>query len=189
MKLVAGLGNPGRSYASTRHNIGFLVVDEAGQRLSCSLRRSLRFRARMGRAELGSETLVLLKPLCYMNRSGAVIAAVARSRGLRPEDLIVVMDDADMEVGRVRVRASGSSGGHRGLESVIRCVGSEKFVRVRLGIGRDLQGRPLIEHVLSRFQEQELIRVRQAVRIAAEAVLCVVGSGVEEAMNRFNASR
>jgi PTH1 family peptidyl-tRNA hydrolase len=187
VKVVVGLGNPGTEYARTRHNVGFAVVDELADRLGCAVRRSFRFSAAMGKAAAGGETVLFVKPRTYMNRSGEAVAPILRFWKVAPPDLIVVLDDADLELGRLRVRAKGSSGGHRGLESVLQCVGSDAFTRVRLGIGRRVEGRDLVEHVLTAFSREELDRMAPAIKAAADAVLCVVESGVEAAMNRFNA--
>lgn len=186
MKIIVGLGNPGERYARTRHNAGFLVVDALANELSRSLRRSFRFKARMAGATLNEEELLLIKPLTYMNNSGGVVASIMAYRKIELEDMIVVLDDADMDIGRLRVRPKGSSGGHKGLESVIQCVGSEAFTRVRVGIGRDTGGRNLVEYVLTPFSGEEWRLFAGAVEQAAQAVICVIASGIETAMNKFN---
>lgn len=187
MKIVIGLGNPGKRYVHTPHNTGFAVIDELARCLPCQLRGRFRFRARMGKAIFNRDELLLVKPETYMNRSGITAARVLRHRKLVPADMIVVLDDADLDIGRLRIRATGGSGGHRGLESVIESVKSEEFTRVRVGIGRDSSGQELVEHVLAPCSPEEQEQMVQAVRRAAQAVLCVVESGVETAMNRFNA--
>jgi PTH1 family peptidyl-tRNA hydrolase len=162
------------------------VLDEVARRVGCRLRRSLRHAAIAGRARHAGHDLLLVKPTSYMNRSGPVVAAVLRRRGVSPADLVVALDDADLPVGALRVRKKGSSGGHRGLASVIESLGTDDFPRVRVGVGRDEGGGALVEHVLSRFGAGDRGLVDAAVAAAAGAVLCVVESGTEAAMNRFN---
>lgn len=186
MKTVVGLGNPGKEYADTPHNAGFSVVDELAAELSCRLSRSWRFRADTGEAAIGGEKVLLAKPRTYMNRSGEAVAAILRWRRLGPQDLIVVLDDADLDAGRLRIRPGGSSGGHKGLASVIACLGTDEFARVRIGIGRRRRGEDLTAHVLAPLGPEERRRMRPAIRSAAEAVRCVVEFGCEAAMNRFN---
>ncbi len=186
MKAIVGLGNPGREYENTRHNVGFAVIDELAGRMSCSVRRSLRFKARIGKGAVKNEPVLLVKPLTFMNNSGLLVAPLLRSRNLGPSDLIVVLDDADLEIGRLRVRAKGSSGGHKGLDSVIENVSSSGFTRVRIGIGRTAGAGGLVEHVLARFSPEEKRAIEPVIVKAAEAVLCIVESGVDAAMNRYN---
>ncbi len=187
MKLVVGLGNPGREYAGTRHNIGFAVVDRLAGRLDCSLKSSLRFQARIGKTRRGDNELWLVEPDTFMNRSGDAVGAILRYMKVAVEDLIVVFDDADLELGQLRLRPKGGSGGHRGIQSILETLGSDAFIRVRVGIGRD-RGRSggLVDHVLTPFTVQERDRIEPVVAAAAEAVLCAVDAGVDTAMNRFN---
>ncbi|MBA4389237.1 MAG: aminoacyl-tRNA hydrolase [Verrucomicrobia bacterium] len=187
MKLIVGLGNPGRQYEHTPHNAGFAVVDEVARSLECSLRRSLWFNARVGKTAHKAEPLVLLEPLTYMNRSGSAVSSVLRWHKLGVEDLVVVLDDADIGIGRLRIRAKGSSGGHKGLASIIESLGTEDFVRIRLGIGRDSAGKKeLVDYVLAPFSADEKEKMGEMVKKAASAVMCVVESGVAAAMNGFN---
>ena len=185
MKVVAGLGNPGRRYAGTPHNVGFEALDKLAARLDCRLRRSLRFRARIGQAAWRDERLLLLKPQTYMNLSGDAIAAVLRYRKLSPSDVIVLVDDANLDAGRMRVRSGGSSGGHRGLVSVIERLGSQDFARVRIGVGRS-RGSDLVDHVLSPFPGLDRERVEPMLMRAVDAVLCIVADGPDAAMNKYN---
>ena len=189
MKVIAGLGNPGRRYERTSHNIGFAVLDRLADRFSARFRRSLRFRAHTARAVLGGEDLVLVKPLTYMNLSGSAVAHVMRYRQVGADDLIVVLDDADMDVGRLRVRRRGSSGGHRGLQSIVDALGTSEFARVRVGVGRGPSGDALVEHVLRPLSAADWAALGDASERAAEAVVCAVESGVDDAMNRFNTKR
>jgi len=186
VKVIVGLGNPGKQYGNTPHNAGFAVLDEIAARLACRLRRSLRFRALTGRGAWAGEDVLLVAPAAYMNLSGPVVAAVLRAKGARPADMVVVMDDADLALGRLRVRPGGSHGGHRGLGSIIEALGTADFARVRVGIGRDADGRPLVEHVLAPLGAGDRRRLAAVIGVAADAALCVVASGADEAMNRFN---
>lgn len=183
---VVGLGNPGERYASTRHNIGFLVVDELARRFSGKWRRSFRFRAWTSEGSVNGMPALLIKPNTFMNQSGEAVGRILRYRGLGPDSLTVVLDDADLALGRLRIRARGSSGGHRGLASIIQSVGSEDFVRLRVGIGRDRDGKGLVDYVLASFSPEEQETVDGVIRRAAEAVVCVMESGVESAMNAYN---
>lgn len=185
MKLIAGLGNPGKRYSGTRHNVGFDVIDGLSERFDAALKRSWRFNGRLGSARVGSEDALLLKPLTYMNLSGASIAAVLRYRKLDVRDLIVVVDDASIDFGRIRIRPKGSSGGHNGLQSIINEVGSEQFTRVRLGVG-DTPNRRLKDHVLGRFGPSETAPAQDMIRQGIEAVVCIINSGCDAAMNTFN---
>lgn len=185
MKLIAGLGNPGESYANTPHNVGFDVVDVLAQRLEAGWKNSSGFHARVARAVYAGETLMLVKPQTFMNLSGTSVAPLLRYYGGEPKDLTVVLDDADLPLGRLRIRAGGSSGGHRGLVSLIESLGTEAFPRVRLGVGREEQ-RDLVGHVLGKLDEARLSIVRTTVEAASDAVLCLIAHGLNESMNRYN---
>ncbi len=189
MKLIVGLGNPGEDYEGTPHNVGFEVLDELAGRMECRLRRSMRFAARVGSARIGDEEVNLVQPLTYMNESGRAVGAILRYRKTPPADMIVVLDDADLPLGRMRIRPKGGSGGHRGLGSLIEDVGTSAFPRVRVGIGRGRGNGALAEHVLGRLTGVERKVVDEAVARAADAVRMMVESGVEAAMNRYNAEQ
>jgi PTH1 family peptidyl-tRNA hydrolase len=171
--VVVGLGNPGRSYERTRHNAGYLVADELAKRHGGSWRKKKR--AEAAPVSLGMKNATLLKPTTYMNNSGSAVA------DYRPEDLIVVHDDLDLDAGTVRVKVGGGAGGHNGLRSIIQNKGNE-FVRVRIGIGRPPVGVTVTDYVLSRMDSA----VKEAIPTAADAVEFVVENGPEAAMNRFN---
>ncbi len=168
-----GLGNPGRSYERTRHNVGFLVADELARRHGGSWRK--RKRAEAAPVSLDSREVTLLKPTTFMNNSGSALA------GYGTEDLILVHDDLDLPPGDVRVKVGGGAGGHNGLRSIIQRLGPD-FVRVRVGIGRPPPGVGVTDYVLSRMDAA----VRDAVPLAADAVEAIVEDGPEAAMNRFN---
>jgi len=184
MKLVVGLGNPGSRYDRTRHNLGFRVVDVLAERWHVAVTRE-KFDAMLGDGTVAGQRTTLMKPQTFMNRSGRSVQAAVAFYRLPIEDVLVVSDDLDLPVGSVRIRASGSSGGHRGLEDIIRLLGSESFPRVRIGIGRPDRA-DAVDHVLSGFTEDEEAVVKQAVHRAADAVECWLAEGVTAAMNRFN---
>ena len=187
MKVIAGLGNPGPEYEDTPHNVGFDVVALLAERLAVEWRQSTRFQARLARVDRDGEKWLLVQPQTFMNLSGGSVAPLLRYHGGAPGDLVVVLDDADLPLGRVRIRPDGGSGGHRGLASVIEAMGTESFARVRLGVGREsgVDG-GLVDHVLGRFDPERRQAARRMVATAADAVQCLVEKGLAEAMNRFN---
>jgi PTH1 family peptidyl-tRNA hydrolase len=190
-KLIVGLGNPGREYAGTRHNVGFAVLDELAERFGCSFRNKLRFAAKLTEWNCMAGRVVLAKPRTYMNRSGAAVAALLRKFGLGPADMLVVADDADLPIGQIRLRSSGGSGGHNGLRSIIEALGgNEEFARLRIGIGRPGDGigpaGDITNHVLGRFAMDEKKSIGPALARAADAVVACVECGVPAAMNQFN---
>ncbi len=185
--MVAGLGNPGREYEGTPHNIGFDVVDLIAGRLDCKMRRSLRVAARVARTSWAGEALVLVEPLTFMNASGDAVGPLARRHGVESDGLVVVLDDADLPLGRIRIRSQGGAGGHRGLASIIGAVGTDAFPRVRVGIGRRGESEnALVGHVLTPFDKGDRKVAEESVARAADAVLWLLENGVASAMNRFN---
>jgi peptidyl-tRNA hydrolase, PTH1 family len=184
--LIIGLGNPGAEYAGTRHNVGFRVVDLLAERHRIDTRRTEK-RAFVGYGEIAGEPVVLAKPITYMNLSGESAAPLMRMLELTPADVIVVYDEMDLPTGRIRVRPSGSAGGHNGIKSLIQHLQTEEFPRVRIGVGRPAQqqGRN-IDHVLGKFQRDELEPIQQAIERATDAVETIIADGVLAAMNRFN---
>lgn len=185
---MAGLGNPGAEYAGSPHNAGFDVVDELSRRMACTFRDQSRFRAALAKGELVDESVVLMKPLTYMNASGEAVGTWMRWHRLDETSLIVVLDDADLELGRLRIRTKGSCGGHKGLASVIQHMGTDAFTRIRIGVGHGSGGQNMISHVLRPLSGEDREGVSAAVVRAAEAVEEILMRGAERAMNRFNAS-
>ncbi len=186
MKLVVGLGNPGRRYAKTRHNLGYQAVDLLADRWGVSITQQ-KFNGLIGSATYAGHDVLLLKPTTFMNASGESVLAIRQFYKLPSEDLMVVLDDLDLPVGRVRVRAGGSAGGHRGLGDILRRLGTDQIARIRIGIGKTGKDQT-VRHVLSRADEQEESQLAEAVATAADAVMCWIREGVEDAMNRFNGS-
>lgn len=183
MWIVSGLGNPGPRYARTRHNAGFMVVDTLAGRFRAELRERQAYSIWKGSIE--GIDIILLEPLTFMNRSGLVVSEVMRKYNTQPEHLIVVHDDIDLETGRLKVREKGSSGGHKGIESIIESIGTRDFIRVKIGIGRE-EGTPVEDYVLSRFRKDETLLIKEAVGRASDAVCEILKNGVEKAMNKFN---
>jgi PTH1 family peptidyl-tRNA hydrolase len=182
--LVVGLGNPGRKYEHTRHNVGFMVVDELARRHGVSFRS--KFSGRIGDLRLSNLRLGLLEPGTFMNESGRSVGAAMRFYKLRPDQLLVVHDEVDLEPGRIQVRHGGGLAGHKGLRSVMGSLGTSGFLRVRIGVGRPQRGdpRPVADFVLSPFPPE--VDVGEIVSRAADAVETVALEGLEEAQRRFN---
>lgn len=182
MRVVVGLGNPGPAYAGTRHNVGFAVVEELVGRWRLGLGPS-RGGLRMAKGTVAGELVMLIEPQLYMNRSG--IAVRAGGAAVETPALIVIHDDLDLELGCVRVKRGGGTGGHRGLESMVECCGAD-FTRVRIGVGRPPISDEAAAYVLSAFRPGEQELARAAIERAADAVECVLREGEETAMNYFN---
>ncbi|MDH7498938.1 MAG: aminoacyl-tRNA hydrolase [candidate division NC10 bacterium] len=183
--LIAGLGNPGLTYKGTRHNIGFLVVEELASRGGMTLRGRKR-EARYAWGRLNREEVILIKPLTFMNRSGLSVAAWLGALQLEPSHLIVIHDDLDLSPFHIRIRRDGGDGGHRGVSSISRELGSRDFLRIRVGIGRPPEGCPSSDYVLQPFSCGEKESLSGAVKRAADAAMAVMEEGLEAAMNRFN---
>ncbi|MFA5423803.1 MAG: aminoacyl-tRNA hydrolase [Phycisphaerae bacterium] len=184
MKMIVGLGNPGKQYADTRHNIGFKVIDAVASALGTDVKKR-KFGARLGDTDFQGEKLILLKPWTFMNNSGEPVATAAGFYKLPLKDLLIVADDMALESGVIRIRAKGSAGGHNGLKSIIAALGSEEFSRLRCGIG-SAGDNEAYDYVLSAVPVGERAIMQTAVEQARDAVLCWVRKGVEAAMNEFN---
>jgi PTH1 family peptidyl-tRNA hydrolase len=185
--LVAGLGNPGRDYAGTRHNIGFMLVEQLAARWRASWLLEKKFSSRLARVERDGAKIILCQPQTFMNASGEAIAALVGFYQLPPARALVVVDDADLPLGHIRLRAEGSCGGHHGLESVELRLGLREYPRQRLGIGRrEGDGRQITNFVLGRFSGPEQEIVEEVLTRAGRQVECWLTAGVKEAMNQFN---
>jgi peptidyl-tRNA hydrolase, PTH1 family len=185
--LIVGLGNPGREYAQTRHNSGFMALDRFAERCGVGWKSEARFQARLARAEFKGIPLVLCEPQTYMNQSGIAVQATAAFFRVAVEQVIVVVDDADLAMGGIRLRAGGSSGGHHGLESIEQHLGTREFARLRIGIGRRAEGqREITEYVLGRFEKAELPLMEAVLERACEQLECWLTAGLAKAMNNFN---
>lgn len=185
MKMIVGLGNPGPRYRHTRHNLGFMVLDALADRLRVDIAVD-KHGGLLVETRCEGEKLLLVKPQTYMNRSGDCVAAAARNKIFSPSDVLVVVDDVNLPLGRLRVRAGGSAGGHNGLKSLIERLGSQDFPRLRLGVGLDSANGDLADHVLAKFRPEEREAVDAMVKRAVEAAMAWVVRGTEHVMNAFN---
>lgn len=188
MWLILGLGNPGARYARSRHNAGWRVADCLGGRWGCPLARQ-EARSRVGRTRVGEQEIVLARPGTFMNLSGEAARALGDRYGVDPARCLVVCDDVDLPLGRLRLRAGGSAGGHRGLLSVTEALGTEEFPRLRVGVGRPPEGMDTADWVLSDFGQEEETIVARVVPAAADAVEAVLRTSLERAMSEFNGMR
>ena len=183
--LIVGLGNPEKKYAANRHNVGFHVIDRLAEKAGVSI-TDRRFQGWFGKAAVGQHTMLLLKPTTFMNASGEAAAKAAQFYKIPAEHVAVVYDDIDLEFPRLRLRAGGSHGGHRGVESVIAALGTRDFPRVRIGVGRPPTGVDPIEHVLSDFLPAEQPDIEKTIEQAVAAALSLVTDGLDKTMTRFN---
>ena len=184
MKLIVGLGNPGAQYQETRHNVGFSLVDLLATRWSIDLKRR-KHEAIFGQGRYRDDSIVLLKPQTFMNCSGQSVSQAVKFYKVDQKDFLVVVDDMDLELGRLRVRPQGRAGGHNGLRDIIEKLGTHEFARLRLGIG-SARGPQAVSHVLGNFDADETELIQQALERSAQAVECWVAEGISAAMNRFN---
>ena len=183
MKLVVGIGNPGRRYEGTRHNVGFDVIETLGRADGIDVRRK-RFDALIGEGRIRDVPVVLMKPQTFVNVTGKAVRPALDFWKLSPDDVLVVCDDANIELGRLRIRRGGSSGGHRGLESIETHLGTDAYPRLRIGIGR--RGEDLVDHVLGRFSKAERQVMDETIIDAARAVGVWLVGGIDVCMNEFN---
>jgi peptidyl-tRNA hydrolase, PTH1 family len=184
MRLIAGLGNPGTEYAGTRHNVGFEVMEILARRHGIAVSKR-NFKAVYGEGTIGAERVLLVRPMTFMNLSGEAIAAMARYYKLTPAEVVVVLDEINLPVGRIRLRFKGSAGGQNGMASVIQHLGTQDVPRIRIGVGGARPGN-MVGHVLGRFRPEEQLLIEEAYERAADAVECAVTEGFELAMNRYN---
>jgi PTH1 family peptidyl-tRNA hydrolase len=186
MFLIVGLGNPGAEYAKTRHNAGFLLVEKLAARWKADWSNERKFRARLARSEQDDRRMLLCQPQTFMNSSGETVGALKDFYQVPLQRLLVSVDDADLPLGEIRLRAQGSSGGHHGLESIEQHLATREFARLRLGIGRKDGAREITDYVLARFDAAETALLEKALVRAADQVDCWLADGMEKAMNQFN---
>jgi len=186
VKLIVGLGNPGREYEHTRHNVGFQVAEELARRYRVTLKAHAKWKARAAKVSEIGDGVLLAEPTTFMNLSGWAVREIAAFHKLAPSDVLVVVDDADLPLGRLRMRTGGSAGGHNGLKSIIQELGTVEFPRLRVGVGR--QAGELKNHVLGRFSEDEKAHIDAAVKRAADAAELFARENILAAMNRYNAA-
>jgi PTH1 family peptidyl-tRNA hydrolase len=191
MKLIVGLGNPGRAYATNRHNLGFMCLNHFAKTQGIRFDRK-QSQARIGSGEIADNKAVLAKPQTYMNRSGQSVGRLVNKFNINPDDLIIIHDDLDLPLGTIRIRRSGGSGGHKGIDSIISYLESQDFPRLRIGIGRpttplaEISENDIIAFVLSDFTPEEKQVITQVIPRASEAILCLLTEGLAAAMNKFN---
>ncbi len=187
--LIVGLGNPGKDYARTRHNCGFRAIDLLAQSLGCKIDKG-KFQGLYGQTTYKGKKLFLLKPQTYMNLSGRSVLQLSAYYSIPPQRIIVLFDDISLDPGRLRIRADGSAGGHNGIKSIIQELGSQDFPRVKIGVGaKPHPEQDLADWVLSTFSAAEEKALSAALPRAAEAALCILETGIEEAANRYNGFR
>lgn len=187
MRVIVGLGNPGREYRETRHNVGFMVVDEIARRHNLTLAMApSQIPDAMIAKKFGGSAVLVAKPLTFMNNSGEAVAALARYYDVPIGDLLIVIDEVALPFGRLRARARGSAGGHNGLKSVIARLGTTDFARLRLGVGRGDARRDLADHVLSKFEADEQSALGEFIARAADAAEMFAAEGIEKVMNTYN---
>ena len=207
MWLIVGLGNPGRKYSNTRHNVGFQALSCLAHKNHITLRRSLRYKSVIGKGKVGKKEVVLLQPLTYINNSGVVLKPFLKRYRIKKDKLLIICDDLNLPIGKVRLRPKGSDGGHKGLKSIISCLGTENFPRLRIGIGSPnedklhphlspppLRGRNegegegcnLADFVLSPFNKEEKEQLEEILKKVAAVVEFLLEAGMEETMSKFN---
>ncbi|TYQ14609.1 UNVERIFIED_CONTAM: PTH1 family peptidyl-tRNA hydrolase [Acetivibrio alkalicellulosi] len=185
MFVVVGLGNPGKKYDDTRHNVGFYVVELLSMRHKIKVSK-LKFKALYGEGVIGENKVLLVKPQTYMNLSGESVRDIIQWYKVPIENIILVYDDIDLPVGRLRLRPKGSAGTHNGMKSVIYQIQSEDFPRVRVGIDKPPEGWALADYVLSKFSKEETKKIAETISKASDAVETIIKSGIDQAMNEFN---
>jgi PTH1 family peptidyl-tRNA hydrolase len=184
--LIVGLGNPGAEYAKTRHNAGFLLVERLAAKWKADWTNERKFEARMARSDRHGKRVLLCQPQTFMNLSGETVRALVQFYQLPLKQVIVAVDDADLPFGEIRLRASGSSGGHHGLESIEQHLASREFARLRIGIGRKDGAREITNFVLGRFDEAESVMLEKVLVRASDQLACWLDGGIQKAMNQFN---
>lgn len=186
MYLIAGLGNPGRKYERTKHNVGFDVIDYVTDRHRIPF-SGIQFQAECGKGIIAGQKVMLAEPLTYMNLSGEAVAALVNYYKLDPEEeLIVIYDDISLDPGQIRVRKKGSAGGHNGIKNIIACLGTDKFKRIRVGIGAKPDRWDLADYVLAPFTPENREKIEDAIEDAADALELILSGDMDEAMNRYN---
>lgn len=185
MILVVGLGNPGKEYTQTKHNVGFLVIDELGKKFGIDVSKG-KFQSLCGEGFLEDNKVLLIKPQTYMNRSGDAVLSASNFYKIAPENIIVVHDEMDISLGRIMIRPGGGSAGNNGIKSIISNLGTKDFIRVRMGIGKPNTKEDGANHVLSGFSKSESAMIEDSIQTAADAVLEIINKGLQSAMNKYN---
>lgn len=182
---VIGLGNPGRNYENTRHNVGFATADKLAKKLKVEINK-LKFKSLYAETFIGKEKVFIVKPQTYMNESGQAVREISNFYKIEPENIIVVVDDVDIEFCELRIRKKGSAGTHNGLKSIIYQIQSEDFPRMKIGVGKKHEKQDLADFVLSKFSKEELREIEMVEDSVCDAIICTVENGIDNAMNKFN---
>lgn len=186
MYVITGLGNPTLKYSKTRHNVGFDTIDVLAKKYGIKVKKK-QFKALTGEGFIGGEKVILVKPMTYMNNSGEAVSEIVKYYKIDPDmELIIISDDLNLDVGVLRIRAKGSAGGHNGLKSIIKCVGTEGFDRVRIGVGKVPAGTDVITHVLTRFSRADRVIVKESFEVAADAIVSIISDGIDKTMSKYN---
>lgn len=185
MKLIVGLGNPGKRYSDTRHNLGYKVVEELAKRFEIKFKKSKRLKAKIAQARINGQEFCLVKPLTFMNFSGEAVKELFNYFKIDLKDILVVVDDINLSVGKIRIREKGTSGGHKGMQSIIENLNSEEIPRLRIGIGKP-EKETYSEYVLEKFKEEEKEKIENAIKKSADAVEVYIKEGIVASMNRYN---
>lgn len=184
MFVIVGLGNPGKKYEWTRHNVGFETIDCIAEKFNINVNK-LKYKALIGEGTIGTEKVILVKPQTYMNLSGETVMSICKYYQIPMDNLIVIYDDVDTDFAKLRIRRKGSAGTHNGMRSIISLIQKDDFPRVRIGIGRSTHMQ-LADFVLQRFSKDEMIEIKETIDRAAQAVVSIIDLGVDQAMNRYN---
>lgn len=185
MKIVVGLGNPGKEYERTRHNTGFMVLDKIADKFNIEIKKE-KSKALIGTGEINGEKVMLVKPQTFMNLSGEAVRGLVDFYKEDIENVLIIFDDIDLEVGKIRIKERGSAGTHNGMKSVVSHLGTEKFKRVKVGIGKPKENIDLIGHVLGKFSDEEFKTLENSMGNAVDAVVMMVNNEVAKAMNKYN---
>ena len=185
MYIIVGLGNPGKQYENTRHNVGFNIIDILADEYGISVNK-MKYKALIGEGRVGTEKVVLVKPVTYMNLSGESLAEIYNFYKVDTSNIVVIYDDIDLDVGKLRIRKKGSAGTHNGMRSIVKCLGSGDFPRVRVGVSKPMKGQDLADFVLSRFRKEEQADLEIGLEKAYKAVEAMIKENVDIAMNKYN---
>ena len=186
MYVITGLGNPTLKYSKTRHNVGFDTIDVLAKKYGIKVKKK-QFKALTGEGFIDGEKVILVKPMTYMNNSGESVSEIVKYYKIDPDmELIIISDDLNLDVGVLRIRAKGSAGGHNGLKSIIKCVGTESFDRVRIGVGKVPAGTDVITHVLTRFSRADRAIVKESFEVAVDAIVSIISDGIDKTMSKYN---
>lgn len=185
MKLIVGLGNPGKQYKNTRHNIGYLMLDELAKRENVKFSKKMKFKGQFIQTIIKNEQVILLKPITFMNLSGQSVQLVKKFYNINDEDILVIYDDLDLPTGKIRFKQKGSSGGHKGIKSIISCINSQDFHRLKIGIDRD-DNIPVVDYVVGKFTKDQIDNIAKVIDISLDALDNWISNEITFVMNKYN---